>query len=298
MAKKDKKDTNSETSSYKKTETTTVTKKKKSNGWAIATVIIIILVAIVLLAYILYGALFVSLVSLFYSNVPLSGATLKAILLQRVDSFPMLAATYAGNLSLNGQDPNIQVSYFKYYSDTRLTYALNNIPFIGTGDITVINSTNNTQQNEICVPTSLALFSSPQISKNATYYCANSNSSNYATLVDKLNSVLNVSGATNFHINSYGLGFYNWQLCYQVAGTGTMPFNRQLIKENGIVNSTVNFNSCISAQYGIPVKLSGTIVFPDASSGSSDTLGFNLTQLNMNQTTTESEVLQLPIGNS
>lgn len=281
----------------KSTTIVSSTKKKKISGWEISAIILVILIVVVLILYLLYGSLFVSLLSVAFSNVPLSGQTIKSILLQKIDRLPVLATTYAGTISLNGKDPNIQISYFKYYNDTRITYALENISFIGSGDITIINSTNDSSKDEICVPTSLALFNSTQISKAATYFCANSNSANYSELSNKINGVLDVSSISNVHLNSYGLGFEDWQLCYKIAGSGNMKFNRQLIREQGIVNSTVNFNSCVSAQYGIPIKLSGTINFQDAS-GSNDTLGFNLTQINMNQSATESQVLQLPIGTS
>ena len=82
----------------------------------------------------------------------------------------------------------------------------------------------------------------------------------------------------NLHITSYSLSSYDLQPCYQASGFAQMPINREVINESGTTESTVAFNVCLSAQYSIPVSLSGTIKFTDAS-GANHTIALNLTQV-------------------
>lgn len=271
--------------------------KKKSGmkGWQAGLIALIVIVLVVYALYVVFGSLPSSLLSKLLSSTPLNGATLKSLLLQKVVNSPEFAVNYSGNVSFNGQDPNIAITLLKYHTITRLTYALNNIPFIGTGDITTINSTNDSSKNEICVPTNLALFSQG-LSKNATSYCANENSTNYQELVAKLNSVLNVSATKDFHISSYGLGMYNLQPCYKLSGNGNVNFNRALINESGVVNATATFTTCLSAQYDIPLTLSGNLTFPDANGTRNDTIGFSIGEVHIGTSTTESQVLQTPVS--
>ena len=268
-------------------------KKKGLKGWQIALLVLLALVIIATLLFAVYGSLPGSLLSAVLAGAPLTGHTIQNIILAKLAGTPQLGAAYVGSVTLNGHDPNLTVTYIKYNSVTRISYAINNISFIGNGVITIINSTADANQDEICIPTSLALFKDNQPPNSATYYCANQSSASYEAIVNKVNGIFNISGATNVYVKSYGISLYNWQPCYKVTGAGDMSLNRELIGQSGMVPAAITFNACISAQYDIPVSMSGTIIFQDAS-GSNDTMAFNLSQTSTNTSTTSGEVTQLP----
>ena len=69
-----------------------------------------------------------------------------------------------------------------------------------------------------------------------------------------VNKVVDTSSLRNLNISSYSLSSWNGQPCYFVSGSGSADINGALVNQTGFVPSNFTFDTCVSAQYDVPLE--------------------------------------------
>ena len=124
------------------------------------------------------------------------------------------------------------------------------------------------------------------------YRCVQTyNGSANGQLLRIANYYIDVSSLSGITTKSYGLSSYTGQPCYYISGSGTMQVNSTLVDVNTSAQAPVNldFSTCLSAQYNIPLDLSMNMT---AANGS--TIKVILNETSLNQTATAYQVESLP----
>ncbi len=255
--------------------------KKHGKGVRIAAVLLIILILAGTYAYLTYG----SLPSAILTAKQLNYSAIRAIVLQKEASTPMMSVSYIGSIVVNDTDPYIQVSFLKYYNSSRTTFNFTYLPVVGNVSEVVI-SLNNGTSGYSCIKSW-----NSSASANSNYTCTALNSVSYSDFESALGGLVNVSSIGNISTNSYGINIYNGQPCYSVLGSGSVMVNGAIVGRTGFVPSSFTFNACVSAQYDIPVTLGGTL-----SVGNSRFVHVSIFQSGVNFTTDYGQVASLPSG--
>ena len=254
---------------------------------------VVIVLSVLFYLYETYGSIPSSLASTLSSGKPLDSAALQNILLQKVDAAKTFAVSYTGQIIIN-RDPPISFSFAKYYNDTRITLSLEDIPPIG--NLSIILISNKLGPNgTLCIKADQGSAFNNIEGGNVSngYRCVQTNSgSAQAQLINIMNMYINVSSLGGITTSSYGLTVHDGQPCYFVSGSGTINVNSTLIDVVSSAPQTpvgIHFNTCLSAQYNIPLNISANMT---AANGSS--IKISLDESMINQTTTAYEVDSLP----
>lgn len=254
-------------------------------GKIIGLVIILIIAAGLYYLYTSYGSIPSSLLSVVASGKQVNSTVLTNLVLQKVNSQPMVSMNYTGSITVTN-DPPFSVSFLKYYNDTRTTYSFNGLPIVGTAQVTVI-SLNNGATGYVCVNSQNSQLFSAYGSE-----CVPSTSYNYTSLYGALGKIVKLSSLSNVGLSGYGLSSYNGQPCLSVSGKGTIDINSTIanvVSSSGYVPSNLSFSTCFSNQYNIPLTLSALMSVQGGAS-----INVTLQQQSIGFSTSESEVTSLP----
>jgi hypothetical protein len=280
-------------------------KKCGSHKKLLALCAVVIILGILLYLYETYGSLPSAVISALSSGKSPNSAVLEGILLQKINSVKTFAVSYTGRITIK-KDPPISFSFEKYYNNTKVFLSIDNVsPF---GNLSAVLISENPFVNLSAVPLSekfsthgtLCIKADPNSvfntieSGNTTdgYGCVQTyNVSAQAQLLRILNFYVNASSLGNIVTKTYGLKLRNNQPCYFVSGNGTVEVNSLLIGANSPSQTLVNmyFDTCLSAQYSIPLNISTNMTTADGSS-----INIFLNESSMNQTTTHYQVDSLP----
>ena len=179
-----------------KQDSQTVQKKKGHKGRYVALIILLVIIGVGYELYSLYGALPAAIASSALSGKQISAQNLTATVLQRVYSSNTFQSDYSGSITLNGHDPDVNVNFTKQGNEIKVVYGLENISFIGTGNITVVTGISDSSLDQICVPTNLYLFRNDQLPSGNSDFCATIGSANYTLLTNSFYSVLTLARCT------------------------------------------------------------------------------------------------------
>ncbi len=218
----------------------TATKKARKSRHLGLILSAIIVLALAYLVY-AYGSLPYSVIT----AKQLNASTLKSIMLSKVNSAKTLNLSYNGSVSVNSTDPSVGLYYNKSNGNTYLGLMItqNN----GHYGQVLASLTNITKPGTVCTQyrNQYGLNDSCMFEKP------------YVPMLHLADEIANFSTLGNVSLSSYSLQIYRGQPCYSLSGTATMMANGTLAGESGFIPAKVNFNTCLSAQYNIPLELSG-----------------------------------------
>lgn len=253
---------------------------KHRNRKKIAAVVVLIILLGLLYLYLTYG----SIPSAILSGSQLNSLGMEALVVHALYSNNMVGLSYSGNVTVNNNDPYIQIGFSKYYNDTRTSLSLTQFPAIKNESVIVI-AINNDTTGYACQK----LWNSYG-TQNNTYTCSVANNGQTSGVVaTALGRIVDLSSLSDLQTHSYGIGFWNLQPCYTVSGTGSIMVNGTMFNQTGYIPSSLNFTACVSAQYDIPLTLKGTII-----PGNNESVHFEILENSMNFTTTQAQVTALP----
>ena len=214
----------------------------------------------------------------------MNSSSLKAVLLQKINSYPQLGVTYLGsigyNVNIGNADPvvavPINVSFLKYMNDERVSFSVGALPIGGLSAYSNISAVGISINNGSTV-----------------YACYKHNSGSYqcyaatgspTQIFNNVTNALNLSALGGFHLGVPTPGFYNGMPCWNAAGSLT------LYGTKGLFNGTalVDYNTCISPTYYMPLALNANITT------STNQFAVNLHVRNITQATSDAEVTSLP----
>jgi hypothetical protein len=260
---------------------------------ALAIVFLVIIAGFYL--YETYGSLPGSIIMLKLAGKQLNATSIKAIILQKVNSSPMFNVGYTGQVIINGNDPGITLGFLKYHNDTRTSIDMSDIPVFGNATITMI-SIDHGNPNYLCIQADNTSALRAVIPSNGTApgstRCINASSNGGDALLSVENRLINISSANNINVSSYSVSSYDGEPCYRVSGSGTIYMNSSLTgsgASSSQVPSTFTFDMCLSAQYNIPLTINATFT---PSNGGSVVLIVHETTLNY--ASSDSDVVALP----
>ena len=239
-----------------------------------------------------YGSLPSALASTVSSGKQLNSTVLEGALLQKVTSSKTFAVNYTGQIIIT-KDPPISFSFSKYYNDTKVALSIYDLPPFGNVSVVLI-SKNLSSRGTLCIKADPNSVFNKIESNNVTngYKCIQTyNGSAQAQLFNIANTFINVSSLSGITTTSYGVRFYNLQPCYYVSGTGTMSVNSTLVDGTSSAQTpvNVNFNTCVSAQYNIPLYVSANLT---AANGSNIRIMLNASSIS--QATSPDQVNSIP----
>jgi hypothetical protein len=234
----------------KRSNTNPAKRKSRHIGLIISVVIIAVLAYLVFV----YG----SLPYMLLTAKQLNASTLQSIMLSKISSAKTFNLSYNGSVVLNGSDPFINFFYNKSF------YYNNNTNKISTNTYLSLSIT-HTNGNYGKITAQLVNLSSSGIVCTTYYNKIYQTSPSptcvyekpYAPIIGFADEIANLSTLGNVSTNSYGLQMYLSQPCYSMDGTATIMFNGTVVGSSGFIPATLYFNTCISAQYNIPLKLNG-----------------------------------------
>lgn len=236
-------------------------RKSRHIGLIISVVIIAVLAYLVLV----YGSLPYSLLT----AKQLNASTLQSIMLSRINSAKTLNLSYNGSIAINGSDPYVQFSYNKNSSSTYL--ALYILYSNGYNEVTA-RLANISAPGLVCTTYHEPVYNGQPYALPSCVY-----RKPYVPMLELADEIANFSTIGNVSTNSYGLQIYKGQLCYSMNGTATVMVNGSIADSLGFIPATVYFNTCISAQYNLPLNLNG---YAKMSSGQVVNFHFNETKFN------------------
>lgn len=245
-------------------------------------VMIIIVIGVLYYLYETYGSLPVGVISMMASGHALNATSLKTLILQKIISTPNFRANYSGNITIN-KDPTmiVNIANINYGTGNNgaLYYKLGVFELQNLGDLTLSYSTDYNYSNpNLCVLTDNQQIiqeigaAGPNIAK-----CENpQNHPRFSGIVANL--LVNVSSFDNLNISSYGVSSYDGKPCYSASGSGIIDVNSIIVGANSgpYIPAKLNFSTCLSAQYNLPLYLNAQIV---PTSGA--TILINLSNFNM-----------------
>jgi hypothetical protein len=193
----------------------------------------------------------------------------------KINSAQNVRLDYGGSVIINNADPIISFSYNKYDNISSSNFSL----FYVSGYPNVMASAQVYDNNDS--GTSCAFYSYELTNLNSTTAkilpsgCQKTNYP-YAIYLRMLGELVNVSSVrinNNTNATSYSLQLFNGQPYYCVSSSGSVMINEAAMGiMKGYAPANFIFNTCLSAQYDIPLYINANVV---TSSGS--TMDFNIT---------------------
>ncbi len=255
--------------------------------------ILLVVIAVVLVggAYVVltYGSLPLALISAHSLNQ----STLASAMLHKVSTMPKLNMSYSGDIIVNNTDPGVVLTILKYYNYSKSVITFTDLPSLGNVTTIVMHSGNGTIYSCIRAWQNITQYSDP----NNRYICSNmgrnmSNISGLFALVTltAVNKVVDTSSLRNLNISSYSLSSWNGQPCYFVSGSGSADINGALVNQTGFVPSNFTFDTCVSAQYDVPLE------FNAVASAAGKFVHIDIVSTGIGTASTQNEVSSLPTG--
>ncbi len=237
--------------------------KRKSRH--IGLIISVVIIAVLAYLFLVYGSLPYSLLT----AKQLNASTLQSIMLSRINSAKTLNLSYNGSIAVNGSDPYVQFSYNKNSSGTYLAlYILHSNSY----DEVNAKLANISASGLVCTTYHEPVYNGQPYPFPSCVY-----GKPYIHMLRLADEIANFSTIGNVSTSSYGLRMYQGQPCYSMNGTATIMVNGSIVNSLGFVPATVYFNTCISAQYNLPLNLNG---YAKMSGGQIVNFHFNETKFN------------------
>ena len=231
-------------------------KEKRRGKGRVALIVVLIVVLVGAYLFLTYG----SLPEAVLTAKQLNSSTMISIMTQKINSASDVNLSYTGSIIVNGSDPELTFYYYKYDGHINSHLEIQHLSAVGNVSASVV--WNNYSRSEVsCVIYNYTNPNSTQVCKNSDYP--------YSVYSQILGTLFNVSSVSNVHTTSYGLQSVSGQPCYDVKGSGSVDVNGTIVNRPGNIPSTFNFNTCLSAQYDVPLsvnvsvklKTGGTIAF-------------------------------------
>ena len=230
--------------------------KKKHTKLMAGLIITAVVIILLLYLYETYGSLPSGLAAAVLSGKPLTASEMQTLLLHKMASYAYFKANYTGNITIN-TDPPLSVLIYKDGLNYIYNITFYNMPNIGNLDINYIDPVNGNLQGEyLCVSSSITSIATKLNTEPNVAICKNP--SNHPIFSGKVaNLLVNASSFENLNITNYGLSEFNGQPCYAVAGIGTIEINSSIMSSTSgpTIPANISFNTCLSAQYNLPLNL-------------------------------------------
>ncbi len=222
-------------------------KKEKRHGKgmiALAAILVIVLAGAHL--FVTYG----SLPEAVLTAKQLNSSTMVSIMTQKINSASNVNLSYTGSIIINSSDPELTFYYYKYDGHVNSDLRIQNLATVGNVSASIIWDNNSASE----ISCALYNYTNP----NSIQVCGNSNYP-YGVYSQILGTLFNVSSVDNVQTTSYGLQSFNGQPCYDVKGSGSVDVNGTLVNRTEYIPSTFNFNTCLSAQYDVPLSVNVSV---------------------------------------
>ena len=237
-------------------------KKKGFGWWKVLLPLALIIIAVAYLFFV-YGSLPAAVIT----AKNLNSSTLVSIMAQKVNSTALVNLSYSGTIMINNTDPLLSFFYNKNgslsWSELRLTQMPN------VGNIEAHTYLNQTSGKGIgCVVYNFT-------SQNSTQNC-NDSAYPYSVYTTVLGYLFDLPSVGNLSTTSYGLKVVGGQPCYSVSGSGTVMVNKGLFNKTGYAPARFTFNTCLSAQYNVPLDVEVHAVLNNGDSISFDVQNYGV----------------------
>ncbi len=269
-------------------------KKGKGHKVLLASLAVLLMLAVIIAyLYETYGSLPGAVVSTVSSGKQLNSTVLEGTLTQKINAAKTFAVNYTGQIVIK-KDPPISFSFTKYYNDTKMALSIKDLQPFGNLSVVMISKNMSSMQGTLCIKADPNSVFDTIESNNVTngYKCVQTyNGSAWSQLLGIANVFINVSSLSGITMSSYGVKLYDGQPCFSVSGTGSMLVNSTLVDGNSATQTpvNVNFNTCLSAQYNIPLYVYANLT---AANGSSILISLNASSVS--QATSQAQINSLP----
>jgi hypothetical protein len=246
--------------------------KKKPKG--LRRRIILALLALIIIA----GAyLFFTYGSLPYAVITaknLNSSTLISIMSQKVNSAAIVNLSYSGSIMINNTDPEVSFSYIKNGSQVQSYLKLRQIPsLVDMEATTYLNQTSGNGRG--CV-----IYNFDSHNSTPTPICKDS-AYPYSAYTTVLGYLFNLTSVGNISTSNYGLRTFKGQPCYFVSGTGSVIANEGPFNQVGYTPAIFIVTTCLSAQYNVPLNVTGVVFLEKNFLKNGDSISFNIVNSGM-----------------
>jgi hypothetical protein len=274
--------------------------KNKQNSIPLSKVgLAFVIVAILVAAYYLFSHSSPSynnpVISVLATHKPVSFVSFANTMLNYVNSTKQLNVSYNGTAILSFSSSftggitmsiPIEFSYQKYYSISRFSASLSDIPMLGNASFVIIT---NKSGSYFCTNSSSSYFNTGKSGFTCMKSALSQGSSIFPTNLN------NIKNNLEFNVEGYKQASYNGQPCYIMVGKGIANIsssNQSFMMQTPMPQEfAYNITSCISLQYGIPLNFSMSIASTNKTSPGKFVITINERAINTN---TNPSIASLP----